>query len=61
MIDYPTENFSKVLMENLCLISASRTIEQESEFWLACGSEDRVTVVLCDTFEFALEPEPRAR
>ena len=43
------------------LISDSHTIEQESEFWLGYGSESRVTVVLCDTFEWALEPGPRAR
>ena len=42
-------------------ISASHTTEQESEFRLAYGSEDRVTVVLCDTLEWALEPGPRAR
>ena len=42
-------------------VSASHTIEQESEFWLAYGREGRVTVVLCDTFEWALGPGPRAR
>ena len=42
-------------------MSASPTIEQDSEFWLAYGSEGRVTVVLFDTFKLALEPGPRAR
>ena len=45
--------------KNHTLISASHTIE--SEFRLAYGSEGGVTVVLCDTFEWALEPGPRAR
>ena len=43
------------------LISVSHIAQQESEFGLAYGSEGRVTVVLCDTFEWALEPRSRAR
>ena len=48
-------------VHNVKLISASHTTEQESEFGLVYRSEGRVTVVLCDTFVWALEPWPRAR
>ena len=37
------------------------TTERECEFGLAYGSEGRVSGVLCETFEWALEPGSRAR